>query len=120
MFVLTPLTQTGIWAAHDNGRVAMILSIALISKKNRPLYISSKELQHHLLSYSALDVFNERLAANSDKVDCDFGLLFYADQTSVYGYCTNTGIKFVVLIAGGQVSPDIKLVSSGCDLLLNR
>lgn len=88
----------------------MILSIALISKRNRPLYISSGELHHHLFSHAALDIFRERIAADAHKADCDFGLLFFADNISTYGYCTNTGVKIVVLIVGGEGSSDIKLV----------
>jgi len=85
--------------------------IAIISKQNNPVYIHHSRLplpstsitttlDLHLLLHSTLDVFEARLPQKT--ADQDFGLLFAIDERlAAYGWMTNTGVKFVVIVDQG-------------------
>ncbi|KAK6359521.1 hypothetical protein TWF696_000677 [Orbilia brochopaga] len=85
--------------------------IAVIGKQNNPIYIHNSRLplpstslttslDLHLLLHSTLDVFDARLPQKT--ADQDFGLLFAIDERlAAYGWMTNTGIKFVVIVDQG-------------------
>ncbi|KAF3936492.1 hypothetical protein ABW19_dt0210049 [Dactylella cylindrospora] len=96
--------------------------IAVIGKQNNPVYIHNSRLplpstsittslDLHLLLHSTLDVFEARLPQKT--ADQDFGLLFAIDERlAAYGWMTNTGVKFVVIVDQG-VSNSSALSSRG-------
>jgi hypothetical protein len=80
--------------------------------QNNPLHISlfpSEErapLEFQFLLSSCLDIFEARLPHKT--VDQDFGLLQAVDERlAMYGWLTNTGVKFVVIVdmEGRPVNP---------------
>ncbi|KAI9817650.1 MAG: hypothetical protein M1826_001496 [Phylliscum demangeonii] len=80
-----------------------IACIGIIGKQNNPLHVSlfaphtQSTLDFHLLLSSTLDIFDARLQRKS--VDQDFGLLHAVDERlACYGWLTNTGVKFVVVV----------------------
>ncbi|KAI9796542.1 MAG: hypothetical protein M1833_006106 [Piccolia ochrophora] len=80
-----------------------IACIGVIGKENNPLHISlypataRSELEFSLLLSSTLDIFEARLPQKS--VNQDFGLLHAVDERlACYGWLTNTGVKFVIVI----------------------
>ncbi|KAF2490710.1 Sedlin [Lophium mytilinum] len=85
------------------GRAPSIACIGVIGKQNNPLHISlfppekRAPLEFSLLLSSCLDIFEARLPRHT--VDQDFGLLQAVDdRLSMYGWLTNTGVKFVVVV----------------------
>ncbi|KAF8252175.1 Sedlin [Wilcoxina mikolae CBS 423.85] len=80
-----------------------IACIAVIGKKNSPLHLSTftdnrDALSFHFLVHTTLDMFASRLPAKTNG-DSDFGLLYAVDdEVALYGWLTNTGIKFVIAV----------------------
>ncbi|OZJ02566.1 hypothetical protein BZG36_04339 [Bifiguratus adelaidae] len=77
--------------------------IAVIGKQNNPLYIRNcnpahPDLKFHYLAHTAIDVIEERVAAGPKAADLYLGLLYSMEDLAVYGYMTNTRVKFVVVI----------------------
>lgn len=75
----------------------------LITVQNNPLHISlfpaeeRAPLEFQFLLSSCLDIFEARLPHKT--VDQDFGLLQAVDERlAMYGWLTNTGVKFVVIV----------------------
>jgi len=71
--------------------------------QNNPLHISlfnrppTEALEFEFLLSSALDIFQARLPHKP--ADQDFGLLHAVDERlAMYGWLTNTGVKFVVIV----------------------
>ncbi|VDN20030.1 unnamed protein product [Dibothriocephalus latus] len=87
----------------------MNVCIAVISSRNSPLYLkatkSSNLLSYHFRVYGALDVIDEKTGIISTKSafpDKDssnryLGLLYPIDDHYVYGYVTNTNVKFILV-----------------------
>jgi hypothetical protein len=80
----------------------MIASICVIGRLNNPLYLQTfnnylDRTRFAHLSHAALDLVAERLAEGRHHDNAYLGLLFPADEFNVYGYLSNTGIKFVVV-----------------------
>eukprot|EP01121_Diplochlamys_sp_Union-15-3_P010858 TRINITY_DN3093_c0_g1_i1.p1 TRINITY_DN3093_c0_g1~~TRINITY_DN3093_c0_g1_i1.p1 ORF type:complete len:138 (+),score=22.88 TRINITY_DN3093_c0_g1_i1:71-484(+) len=83
----------------------MIAALAVIGKTNNPLYIkvvgkTDTELRFHYIVHTALDVIEETVnrtkeAAHTEKY---LGLLYPTEEFKVYGYLTNTQIKFVLVL----------------------
>ncbi|PKC16387.1 Sedlin [Rhizophagus irregularis] len=74
-----------------------IQSIAIIGKQNNPLYIknfslSHPDLKYHYIAHTSCDVIEER-------ADTYLGLLYAMEDLDVYGYITNTRVKFVVVLS---------------------
>ncbi|KAF1849967.1 Sedlin [Cucurbitaria berberidis CBS 394.84] len=85
------------------GRVPSIACIGVIGKHNNPLHISlfpaeeRAPLEFQFLLSSCLDIFEARLPHKT--ADQDFGLLQAVDERlAMYGWMTNTGVKFVVVV----------------------
>ncbi|TGZ83165.1 Sedlin [Ascodesmis nigricans] len=80
-----------------------IACVAIIGKKNSPLFLSTftksrDTLFFHFLIHTTLDIFTLRLPSKTNG-DSDFGLLYAVDEElACYGWLTNTGIKFVVAV----------------------
>ncbi|KAF2740733.1 Sedlin [Polyplosphaeria fusca] len=85
------------------GRVPSVACIGVIGKHNNPLHISlfpaeeRAPLEFQFLLSSCLDVFEAKLPHKT--ADQDFGLLQAVDERlSMYGWLTNTGVKFVIVV----------------------
>ncbi|CAB4430909.1 unnamed protein product [Rhizophagus irregularis] len=82
-----------------------IQSIAIIGKQNNPLYIknfslSHPDLKYHYIAHTSCDVIEERVGAvGSEAADTYLGLLYAMEDLDVYGYITNTRVKFVVVLS---------------------
>ncbi|KAL5389079.1 hypothetical protein PMIN06_009602 [Paraphaeosphaeria minitans] len=86
-----------------SSRVPSIACIGVIGRHNNPLHISlfpaeeRAPLEYQFLLSSCLDIFEARLPHKT--VDQDFGLLQAVDERlAMYGWLTNTGVKFVVVV----------------------
>ncbi|OJD29972.1 sedlin [Diplodia corticola] len=84
-------------------RVPSIACIGIIGKHNNPLHVSlfppdaRAPLEFSFLLSSSLDIFEARMPHKT--ADQDFGLLQAVDERlAMYGWMTNTGVKFVVVV----------------------
>ncbi|KAF9581072.1 DNA-directed DNA polymerase delta [Lunasporangiospora selenospora] len=76
--------------------------IFYMRKKNNPLYLknfsaSHPDLKYHYLAHTSCDVMEERAAMKAQ--DMYLGVLFSMEDLSVYGYMTNTRVKFIAVIS---------------------
>ena len=83
----------------------------MLSPQNNPLHISlfppgeRDALEFQFMLSSSLDIFEARLPEQS--ADHDFGLLQAIDERlAMYGWVTNTGVKFVIVIDMEGKPPD--------------
>ncbi|KAI8834594.1 hematopoietic stem/progenitor cells 176 [Chytriomyces cf. hyalinus JEL632] len=81
-----------------------VLCIAVIGKNNNPLLVKSfstrhQELKFHYCCHTACDIVEERVAPGSKNLDLYLGLLYCIEDLAVYGFMTNTKIKFIVVIS---------------------
>ncbi|CAH0386784.1 unnamed protein product [Bemisia tabaci] len=85
----------------------MAVCIAVIGKENSPKYIScinpSMELHFQYKVHVSLDVVEEKLQAVSKPIadvtkEQYLGLLYSTEEHKIYGYVTNTKIKFIVVV----------------------
>ncbi|KAI8601257.1 Sedlin, partial [Dissophora ornata] len=70
-----------------------ISCIAIIGKQNNPLFImnfhpSHPDLKYHYIAHTSCDIIEERGSS----------ILFSMEDLSVYGYMTNTKIKFITVL----------------------
>ncbi|KAK8388960.1 hypothetical protein O3P69_020725 [Scylla paramamosain] len=83
----------------------MAVCVAVIGKENSPLYVwvgsGREELHLHYLAHTGLDVIQEKVAAVSktpgDTRELYLGLLYASEEYKVFGYTTNTRVKFVII-----------------------
>uniref|UniRef100_A0A8D1VEV7 Trafficking protein particle complex subunit 2-like protein n=1 Tax=Sus scrofa TaxID=9823 RepID=A0A8D1VEV7_PIG len=84
----------------------MAVCVAVIAKENYPLYIRSvpteNELQFHYMLHTSLDVVDEKISAMGkalvDQRELYLGLLYPTEDYKVYGYVTNSKVKFVMVV----------------------
>ncbi|GAA5948053.1 hypothetical protein JCM3765_007086 [Sporobolomyces pararoseus] len=84
-----------------------ILAIAVLGKQGNPLFLRSfssrrggqNDLKWHYAAHTALDFFDEREAPAAKTTESYLGLLYAMEDYAVYGYQTNTRVKFVVILA---------------------
>ncbi|KAJ1083965.1 hypothetical protein NDU88_004120 [Pleurodeles waltl] len=84
----------------------MAVCIAVIAKENYPLYIRSipveNELKFHYTVHTSLDVVDEKISAMgkalADQRELYLGLLYPTEDYKVYGYVTNSKVKFVMVV----------------------
>ncbi|KAK3705994.1 hypothetical protein LTR37_012988 [Vermiconidia calcicola] len=92
-----------------DSRTPSIASIGIIGRHNNPLHISlfpatgtgyeadRDKLEYSFMLNSCLDIFEARMPSKS--LTQDFGLLQALDERiAMYGWLTNTGVKFVVVV----------------------
>ena len=88
----------------------MAVCIAVIAKENYPLYIRcapnvDDELKYHYTVHTSLDVIEEKIlninkptsTISTDVREFYLGQLYPAEDFRIYGYVTNTKIKFVLV-----------------------
>jgi len=84
----------------------MAVCVAVIGKENSPLYVScvnpDQELAFHYSLHTSLDVIEEKLTNTSSKGndhrDLYLGALYSTEHQRVFGYVTNTKVKFIVIV----------------------
>ncbi|XP_075289578.1 trafficking protein particle complex subunit 2-like protein [Opisthocomus hoazin] len=84
----------------------MAVCVAVIAKENYPLYIRSvpteNELKFHYTVHTSLDVVDEKISAMGkalvDQRELYLGLLYPTEDYKVYGYVTNSKVKFVMVV----------------------
>ncbi|XP_018867894.2 trafficking protein particle complex subunit 2-like protein isoform X4 [Gorilla gorilla gorilla] len=93
-------------AVPGAGPPKMAVCIAVIAKENYPLYIRStpteNELKFHYMVHTSLDVVDEKISAMGkalvDQRELYLGLLYPTEDYKVYGYVTNSKVKFVMVV----------------------
>ncbi|CAD6238353.1 GSCOCG00008441001-RA-CDS [Cotesia congregata] len=85
----------------------MVLCIAVIGKDNSPLYIKclseESEVELHYKVHTSIDIIEEKLNTGNkitatDSRELFLGLLHFTDEHKIFGYATNTKVKFVVVL----------------------
>lgn len=84
----------------------MAVCVAVIGKDNSPKYIrcadESSALQFHCKVHTSIDIIEEKLNVGNktaiDTRDLYLGLLYATEEYKIYGYATNTKIKFVIVL----------------------
>ncbi|KAL0356568.1 UNVERIFIED_CONTAM: Trafficking protein particle complex subunit-like protein [Sesamum calycinum] len=98
----------GMWRIPSSSSVLgdMIVCVAVVGHQNNPLYIQSfteadDALKLHHIVHCSLDVVDERV--NNPKKsgptlnETFLGLLYPTENYKVYGYLTNTKVKFILV-----------------------
>eukprot|EP00823_Brevimastigomonas_motovehiculus_P002778 TRINITY_DN1658_c0_g5_i1.p1 TRINITY_DN1658_c0_g5~~TRINITY_DN1658_c0_g5_i1.p1 ORF type:complete len:144 (+),score=18.28 TRINITY_DN1658_c0_g5_i1:74-505(+) len=99
--------------------MASIGCVAIIGKENEPLFIQTftdskdeNSLKLHYYVYTSLDVIEEKVATQkksvSGGIDLFFGQLFSIEEYKIYGYSTNTKIKFIAIVQGNGTDSGMK------------
>ncbi|MCO5548176.1 hypothetical protein L7F22_001634 [Adiantum nelumboides] len=100
---------------------AMIVCVAVVGQQNNPLFIQSftdgdDELKFHYIVHCSLDVIEEKVT-NPKKTgttmnETFLGLLYPTEDYKVYGYLTNTKVKFLLVTTDQDVRDvDVRNVS---------
>uniref|UniRef100_A0A8C0C127 Trafficking protein particle complex subunit 2-like protein n=1 Tax=Buteo japonicus TaxID=224669 RepID=A0A8C0C127_9AVES len=84
----------------------VLVSIIFSPPQNYPLYIRSvpteNELKFHYTVHTSLDVVDEKISAMGkalvDQRELYLGLLYPTEDYKVYGYVTNSKVKFVMVV----------------------
>lgn len=89
----------------------MAACVAVIAKENYPLLIKCRkeeenDLKFHYIIHTSLDVVDEKISnvvkgsapTGADVREFYLGLLYPTEDYKVYGYVTNTKIKFVIVV----------------------
>lgn len=89
----------------------MAVCVAVLDRNSTPLKLvtndPSKELSFHYVVHTSLDVVDEKLnnslsSSGNTKPETPrelyLGVLYSTEQNKVYGYVTNTKIKFVIIV----------------------
>lgn len=90
----------------------MAVCLAVISKENYPLYVKcssiESELNFHYTVHTSLDVVEEKISTGNknaaDLRELYLGLLYPTEDFKVYGYVTNTKIKFVIVVESSNAT----------------
>ncbi|XP_015283517.1 PREDICTED: trafficking protein particle complex subunit 2-like protein [Gekko japonicus] len=90
----------------------MAVCIAVIAKENYPLYIKStpteNELKFHYTVHTSLDDMDEKISAMGkalvDQRELYLGLLYPTEDYKVYGYVTNSKVKFIMVVDSSNMA----------------
>ncbi|OAD61287.1 Trafficking protein particle complex subunit 2-like protein [Eufriesea mexicana] len=99
----------------------MAVCVAVIGKDNSPKYIrcvdESSALQFHCKVHTSIDIIEEKLNVGNktaiDIRDLYLGLLYATEEYKIYGYATNTKIKFIIVLHSSNISlrdNDVKMM----------
>uniref|UniRef100_A0A3B5L1C4 Trafficking protein particle complex subunit 2-like protein n=1 Tax=Xiphophorus couchianus TaxID=32473 RepID=A0A3B5L1C4_9TELE len=88
------------------------ICLLMFSPQNYPLYIRSvpcqNELKFHYTVHTSLDVVEEKVSAVgkslADQRELYLGLLYPTEDYKVYGYVTNSKVKFVIVVDSSNTS----------------
>ncbi|TYK12112.1 trafficking protein particle complex subunit 2-like protein [Cucumis melo var. makuwa] len=102
----------------------MIVCVAVVGHQNNPLYIQSfteadDALKLHHIVHCSLDVVDERVnnprKSGPTLNETFLGLLYPTENYKVYGYLTNTKVKFIMVTTDLDVrDADVRSVSFLC------
>ncbi|TPX58984.1 hypothetical protein PhCBS80983_g02767 [Powellomyces hirtus] len=78
-----------------------VVCIAVIGKMNNPLYIKNcsstyQDLKCHYIAHTSIDLVEERISTTKH-TDQYLGLLYAMEELAVFGYITNTRVKFIIV-----------------------
>eukprot|EP00897_Mesotaenium_endlicherianum_P007533 jgi/Mesen1/6808/ME000035S06192 len=85
----------------------MIVCVGVVGQASNPLYLQSftdadDALKFHYIVHCALDVIDEKVSApkksSSAPSETFLGLLYPTEDYKVYGYLSNTRIKFILVV----------------------
>ncbi|CAI5515281.1 unnamed protein product [Closterium sp. Naga37s-1] len=89
------------------GVEAMIVCVGIVGQANNPLYLQSfleadDPLKFHFIVHCSLDVIDERVSTprRGGANEPYLGLLYPTEDFRVYGYVSNTQIKFIIVVDG--------------------
>ncbi|XP_012269750.2 trafficking protein particle complex subunit 2-like protein [Athalia rosae] len=90
----------------------MAICVAVIGKDNSPKYIrctdENSEIQLQYKVHTSLDIIEEKLNTRNkmaaDVRELFLGLLFSTEEYKIFGYATNTKIKFIVVLQSTNAS----------------
>ncbi|EDV56505.1 trafficking protein particle complex subunit 2-like protein isoform X1 [Drosophila erecta] len=89
----------------------MAFCIAVIGKDNAPLYLTTSDMEQELdLQYhvnAALDVVEEKCLIGKgapESKELYLGLLYSTENHKIYGFVTNTRVKFIVVVDSSNVA----------------
>ncbi|NP_001279440.1 trafficking protein particle complex subunit 2-like protein [Callorhinchus milii] len=90
----------------------MAVCVSVIAKQNYPLYIKTvpmeKQLKFHYTVHTSLDVVEEKISAVGkalvDQRELYLGLLYPTEDYKVYGYVTNTKVKFIIVVDSSNIA----------------
>ncbi|XP_047384574.1 trafficking protein particle complex subunit 2-like protein isoform X1 [Sciurus carolinensis] len=94
------------WPVQALGGLPSEITPQLSTCLNYPLYIRStpmeSELKFHYMVHTSLDVVDEKIStmgkALVDQRELYLGLLYPTEDYKVYGYVTNSKVKFVMVV----------------------
>nr|XP_023993279.1 trafficking protein particle complex subunit 2-like protein isoform X2 [Salvelinus alpinus] len=106
---------------HSRHHSKMAVCVAVIAKENYPLFIRSvpvqNELKFHYTVHTSLDVVEEKISAvgkaMADQRELYLGLLYPTEDYKVYGYVTNSKVKFVIVVDSSNTSLRDNEIRSG-------
>ncbi|KAF2069131.1 hypothetical protein CYY_009547 [Polysphondylium violaceum] len=85
-----------------------IVCVAIVGKNNNPLFIQDfssgiteeNKLKLHYIVHCSLDIIEDKPGPVKKNVPSDMylGLLYPTEDYKVYGYMTNTKIKFIIVV----------------------
>ncbi|GAM21539.1 hypothetical protein SAMD00019534_047140 [Acytostelium subglobosum LB1] len=82
-----------------------IVFVAIVGKDNDPLFIhdysggsEDNKLKLHYIVHCALDIIEDKPGTKRISNEMYLGLLYPTDEYKVYGYLTNTKIKFIIVV----------------------
>ncbi|EAL61148.1 hypothetical protein ACTFIW_007027 [Dictyostelium discoideum] len=84
-----------------------IVCVAIVGKGNNPLFIQDfsssitdeNKLKLHYIVHCSLDIIEDKPGSNKKlPSDMYLGLLYPTEDYKVYGYLTNTKIKFIIVV----------------------
>ncbi|CAI5487580.1 unnamed protein product [Closterium sp. Naga37s-1] len=85
----------------------MIVCVGIVGQANNPLYLQSfleadDPLKFHFIVHCSLDVIDERVSTprRGGANEPYLGLLYPTEDYRVYGYVSNTQIKFIIVVDG--------------------
>ncbi|KAJ8925351.1 hypothetical protein NQ315_009181 [Exocentrus adspersus] len=84
----------------------MAVCVAIIGKDNSPKFFTAlnpdEELNYQYKVLSSLDIVEEKLGvgakSGSDLRELYLGMLYSLETHKIYGYVTNTKIKFIIIV----------------------
>ena len=98
----------------------MAVCIAVLDRQSTPLKLctndSSREVAFHYIVHTSLDVIEERCQSSTSAPpstvkptaeplrDLYLGMLYSTEQHKVFGYVTNTSIKFIVIVESSNTN----------------
>ncbi|KAL7292979.1 hypothetical protein TKK_0013429 [Trichogramma kaykai] len=90
----------------------MAVCVAVIGKDNSPKYIKcvdeTNALQFHYKVHTSIDIVEEKLNIGTktvaDNKELFLGMLYSTEEYKIFGYATNTKIKFIIVLQSSNAT----------------